>query len=298
MSHIDVIKRLKEGYGTPVSIQIAPTSRCNLSCSFCSNINRTKHEDIDFEKLVDLIVRLRECGLKTVEYTGGGDPTLYEGINELMTFCTLLGIKQGMITNGVVIREKIDQQRLDRLTWLRISMNCLDYINDVDIPKIKGTLGFSYVWNEKTTLSTIEKLKAYVFKYSPAYVRIVPNCQATDEQQDENNRVLGETIAKLGRPFFYQAKTFQKPDKCYWGYLKPFVNSDGYVFRCSSVVLNYDAGRKFHESYKWCDIETLVSKYKEKIVPFNPVNCNHCVFSAQNNMLDSILNPTGMEDFI
>lgn len=298
LHHYDVIKRLKEGYGTPVSLQISPTSKCNLNCTFCSNTNRNKHESLKLPDIIDVISELQKKGLKAIEISGGGDPTLYGFINELIELCWLANFKIGMITNGLSLKEKVIQENLDRLTWLRISMNCLDYIEDIEIPKIKGTLGFSYVWNEKTTLSTIERLKLYVFRHNPEYVRIVPNCQATDEEQEENNRVLGETVPKLGNPFFYQAKTFKKPNKCYWNYLKPFILHDSWCYACSSVVLNYDAERRFHEKYRWVKMEDLPKVYEKKMESFPTLNCNHCVFSAQNEIIEDILKPSGMEDFL
>ena len=44
--HPDVVKKLQvDRIASPISLQVAPTSRCNLKCVFCSNANRSKHED-------------------------------------------------------------------------------------------------------------------------------------------------------------------------------------------------------------------------------------------------------------
>jgi len=299
LHHPEVIQRLINFQeATPISIQIAPTSKCNLNCVFCSNVNRDKHEALDLEALLGCIHQLRGRGAKTVEWTGGGDPTQYGPINEAIRYCNSQGLQQGMITNGVELKKSLSMENLDSLTWLRISMNCLDYVKDIDIPEIPGTLGFSYVMNEKTTDNILAHLREYVEKYKPAYVRIVPNCQASDEEQKENNEVLGKTVAEWGKPYFYQPKVFQKPDQCYWGYFKPFILHDGWAYACSSVVLNADADRSFHEKYRWVKMEELPALYDEDIKSFPTENCNHCVFSAQNAMIGNILNPSGMEDFI
>ena len=302
--HPEVIEKLQSLQATPVTLQIAPTSRCNLNCVFCSNVNRGTGEDLDVSAVQDLILNIYNYGLKSVEWTGGGDPTMWHSINEMIEWLnnwshlSYLEIKQGMITNGVAVTEKISQKNLDMLTWLRISMNCLDYVPTINIPEIKGTLGFSYVVNDKTTEDVWERLDKYVCLYRPSYVRIVPNCQATDEQQVENNRMLGEMVEKKGKPYFYQAKVFQKPDECYWCYLKPFLLHDGWVYPCSSVVLNYDAERKFHEKYRWEKMEDLPLIYAKKVRPFPTEHCNHCVFFNQNELIRSIIHPSGMEDFI
>lgn len=295
--HPLAISLLQHNLATPISVEVAPTSRCQLKCSFCSNVNRSFHEDLGFDKLTTCLNGLKEIGLKTIAYTGGGDPTLYRHINECMELSKELQLQQGMITNGLGF-DKIN--KLSYLTWIRISMNCLDYVDNIKIPKLskKTTLGFSYVINDKTTDDTYKRINEYVKEYKPSYVRIVPNCQTTIEEQEINNKVYMEMVEKFGEPYFYQAKVFEKPRLCYWGYMKPFILHDGYVYRCSSVVLNDDAERSFHSKYRWCKIENLPNMYTEEIIPFNPKSCDKCVFTKQNNLIDELINSNDMVDFI
>jgi len=299
LRHPEVIDKFKtHGIATPISISIAPTSRCNLKCVFCSNVNRNYNEYLEFDDVYCLINNLIPKGLKTVEITGGGEPTLYPWINDVIEYIAKCGLKQGLITNGILLKERITQENLDRLSWVRISMNCLDYMSSIDIPDIKGTLGFSYVINEKTESLRLQGLYNHVKKYNPKYVRIVPNCQSTAEEQEGNNREYGDMVERWGHPYFYQAKHFSSPERCWWGFFKPFVLHDGWTYPCSSVVLNDDADRKFHEKYRWVKIDKLHMAYESHAIPFNPKSCNSCVFANQNNIIDSLANPNEMEDFI
>lgn len=296
--HPIVVNKIKsEQKGTPVSIAIGPTSRCNLNCSFCSNANRTTHEDLDVRDLKHLLKELRVLGLKTVEWTGGGDPTLYQHINFMLAFSEVIGLEQGFISNGILLREKIEETNLNKLKWLRISMNSLDYVNEVDVPDIRGTLGFSYVMNINTTPEVLSKLDYHVGKYEPQYVRIVTNCLASDEEQKHNNWKYGKMVEDWGPPYFYQPKTFERSEECYWNYFKPFLLHDGYVYPCSSVVLNSDANGKFHEKYRWVEMAELPNVYKHRMKPFPTINCDKCVFASQNKLVNMILNPE-MENFI
>jgi len=284
---------------SPITLQVAPTSRCSLNCSFCSNRNRQKHEDLDVLDLYVVVHELKNKGLKAIEWTGGGDPTLYKEINECIRFSERLHLDQGLITNGILLNENIEKKSLDFLKWVRISMNCLDYVDSISIPYLNSaTLGFSYVMNDNTNSDVLERLNDHVLHYRPAYVRIVPNCQATDKEQEENNRKYKELVRSWGNPYFYQEKVFEQPKECFWGYFKPFLLHDGYVYPCSSVVLNLGSEERFHEKYRWCRMKELVKKYDEEISPFATTNCNHCVFTKQNNMVTQLLTPTGMENFI
>jgi MoaA/NifB/PqqE/SkfB family radical SAM enzyme len=298
LQHPGVISRiLAQRMAMPISIQIAPTSRCQLNCVFCSNANREKHEDLNPRLIVNTLLTLNRLGLKAVEWTGGGDPTMYEHISSVIAAADLLDLDQGFITNGVSLKT-LSQKTLSRLKWIRISMNSLDYVPDIEIPKFHGALGFSYVMNEHTTQEVLARIDKYVKKYSPKYVRIVPNCQATELEQEENNENLSRTVSEWGKPYFYQAKTFSRPARCWWGYLKPFLLHDGYVYPCSSVVLNENSGKTFHKTYRWIAAKEISLLYSKNMFPFPTENCSHCVFRAQNDMVDSLLTNTGMENFI
>lgn len=298
LHHPSAVTLIQQGLGTPLSVQISPTSKCNLNCVFCSNINRHKDELLELTKIKTLLKELLCFGLRAVEWTGGGDPTLYPEINEAIDFTDDLGLQQGFITNGLALKY-LQKTSLEKLKWIRISMNCLDYVDSIWIPDLpKTTIGFSYVINEKTSNELWERLHILAKKYNPAYVRIVPNCQSTWEQQIHNNSIYADMVSKWGDPYFYQIKEFGKSDKCWWGYFKPFVNHDNFVYRCSSVVLNKDAERTFHEKYRWCSIEELPEKYKVSMEPFDTNQCNQCVFKPQNDIINSLINPNGMENFI
>lgn len=296
--HPDVVSKILElGIATPISLQIAPTSKCNLKCVFCSNAHRTSHEHLCFDNLLTLLREMTKLGLKTVEWTGGGEPTLYPEFVHAVGIATTLGLKQGLITNGITLKD-YDIAFLNQFTWIRISMNSLDYVDEIIIPEgYQGTLGFSYVWNEKSDIEAKRKLFYHVLKYSPKYVRVVPNCQATYEEQEKNNSMLSKMIETWKEPFFYQAKHFSEPERCYWGYLKPFVLHNGWVYPCSSVVLNDDADKSFHAKYQWVRMEDLPFIYKNKMKG-RKWGCSHCVFRQQNDMVSSLLNPHGQEDFI
>ena len=296
--HPHALTMWKMGYGTPISLQAGPTSRCNLNCVFCSNANREKHEDLDIRDIGLLLYQLRGIGLRTVEWTGGGDPTMYEHINEAISLASHLRLEQGMITNGILLTKNMRWDSLKSLKWLRVSMNSLDYVDSVTIPLFHGTLGFSYCWNEKTDEEVLGRIADHVRIYNPKYVRIVPDCQATYEEQEENNAKLSLVVRKMGHPYFYQAKHFSRPENCWWCYWKPFLLHDGWVYPCSSVVLNTTSERTFHKNFRWVKMDSLVEHYKRKVSPFDPINCDHCVFRPQNDLCSELRNPNEMCNFV
>jgi len=259
-------------------------------------------EDLSFEEVTRLLIGLRSIGAKTVEFTGGGDPTMYHAINESIKFSKELGYEIGMISNGVAIHSHITDESLSYLKWLRVSSNALDFVDSLDL-NIKdrgftGTFGFSFVWDKTPNSNTIKKLFDHVEKYDPKYVRVVTNCLATNEEQIENNAKISKVVEGWGKPFFYQPKNFIKHNRCWWCYVKPFILHDGWVYPCSSVVLNSGSEGKFNSQFRWVRIEDLINKYNEDLTPFPTNNCDHCVFYSNNRIMDSVVTYNEMENFV
>jgi MoaA/NifB/PqqE/SkfB family radical SAM enzyme len=294
LRHLDALKGFQDtGMIRPISLQIAPTSRCNLNCSFCSNANRDKHEDLNLSEIMGF---MKQSGAKTVEWTGGGDPTQYENMNRAILFAAHLKLKQGMITNGIDLVKNINHH-IEYLDWIRISLNALEYVDDIDIPKFSGVLGFSYVMNKNTTVAILEKVRQFVKKHPPKYVRVVPDCQTTSEELQERNKCLSFMVESWGSPYFYQAKTFTQPKRCWWGHFKPFLLHDGFVYPCSSVVLNDTAGRSFHEKFRWMEMCEFIKTRNLSAEPFDCKDCTSCVFGEQNALIEAVIDPS-MENFI
>ena len=298
--HGDVLSAWNNGIPKPTSLQIALTEKCTLSCAFCSVVNREKTQEIPYADLMNATLAFMKLGIKTVEITGGGDPLLYPHLNAYLSFLLKCGIKIGIITNGIG-NKKIDAKLLEQLSWIRISSNVLDYRDEIEIPKnFKGTLGFSYCWTEGlSTEEQLRKIKDIALKNNVQYIRMVPNCLSTNEELQAQHDFLEPLVEKLGEPFFYQHKEFGTPNNCYWGYMKPFLYCDGYIYFCSSSVLNEEADKQFNPTYRWYHWKDITKIYSSPIKSsIDTKKCTHCVFVEQNELLDYALNPQKHEEFI
>jgi len=284
LKHPDRLEEIKKGILRPITVQLAPTDRCNLKCEFCSVANRAGDE-LSIDDVRNVLKKFRELGALGVEITGGGDPSVYPYINELIDYAYQLGYDIGMITNGIVVKKTIKQENLDKLQWLRISLNSLDYVKDIDVPKIKGTLGFSYVWNEKTDTNMLERLSKYAERYGATFVRVVPNCLNVKEIElyQEKIRPLIKKYPKL----FFQQKEYKVPQLCWFGYLKPFVTPSGDISRCSANPL---LERKFNNKFIMGNIRDIQGMY-DKIEPFKTQYCEEgkCFFKEQNDFIANLL---------
>jgi len=294
LKHPDRLAEIKLGVWKPITLELAPTNKCNLDCVFCSVKNRDKTQKLQYNELIPVLEDFKFLGLKSIELTGGGDPTLYPKINQLIEWIsTNTTWSIGLITNGIAL-SNIRNKNLDKLEWLRVSLNSLDYVNSVQIPQIKGTLGFSYVWNDYTDPKTaLATLAAYKEKYNADYVRIVPDCLSTTSQEFFKQKIAPK-ITQDG--FFAQSKPYSIPEKCWWGYLKPFLNADGFIYRCSACAL---LERKFPIRFRMGHMSEIKDIWTN-VAPFNTSGCEEgkCFFASQNQLIQTVLEESQHDSFI
>jgi hypothetical protein len=235
--------------------------------------------------------------------------------------------------NGRRSWRTVKPETLDKLTWIRISMSGLDHkereVFVPDIDQTKTTLGFSYVYHDiyhepleenhgkvsslediKTPISNEtkieygkdrlpwikDKIAKYVEKYSPRYVRLLPNCLEISKIKDRCDEL--RTISNEINPniVFVQYKPPESPNVCYLGYVHPVLNSDGYVYPCDSCVLNAAADHKFAEPWRicrWDEIATIYNNPVRSLIGDPKKQCPGCVFTKSNLLLEKVRN--GME---
>ena len=288
------------GKPKPNSLQVALTEECTLRCSFCSVANREKKFVFEYNDLISATQKFIDLGIKTVEATGGGDPLCYDRLCDYIDFCYSNNLQIGLITNGIFINKVLTTDQRNKLTWIRISANTLDYRSHLDLPTdYTGTLGFSYCYHSESTVERLKHIREVAIDNNVEYVRLVPNCIATLEEQNENNKKLLALATELGPPIFYQTKTFKTPANCYWGYMKPFLYPDNFVYACSSSPLNEDANKQFNPIYRWFHWTDTDKIYNSPITScIDTSHCSHCVFSGQNELLEYALNEQTHDKFI
>lgn len=278
----------------PMNVQISPTNKCNVNCDFCSVANRDKNMELCLENIREFLVKimLKESVL-AVELTGGGEPTLHPNIEQLIIELTMANISVGLITNGLTL-DNISEDIIERLRWIRISING---ILDTGISYIKKLtsgpdIGLSYVLSDRDEDSFDDLINVgKIAKKSKAkYIRVVPNCLDPYYKMDANL----ETYIQ-GKPLmFYHPKIPKRPKRCYIGFLKPFLNTDGYVYPCNSISLSPVANRNFPKKYSMCHMDDigdwLESDIGEGCINTNNEVCDSCRFYDQNEFLNNLLN--------
>lgn len=124
LSHPEAINAFLDGnwQAPPVGVEISPTNDCNARCPWCFYVSgeykqRHSKEELPDELMSALLVDLSDMGVKSITWTGGGDPSVYSLIDEAIFEATALGLRQGIFTNAykpLKCPEKLD--------WIRVTV--------------------------------------------------------------------------------------------------------------------------------------------------------------------------------
>lgn len=95
----------------PYKLQLNPTNRCNLACEFCW---LRDFEEIDYEQEVaasrtlELVTEAAELGVKELEITGGGEPSMRPDLlRKLILKTKREGLNGSLITNGTRLNKNL-----------------------------------------------------------------------------------------------------------------------------------------------------------------------------------------------
>jgi hypothetical protein len=135
-----------------------------------------------------------------------------------------------------------------------------------------------------------ERIKHYVEKHKPRYVRLLANC-LQPERIPERHAVLQEMAARINPEIvFSQNKPPRQPKKCFKVLTRPCLNANNDVFACDSVVLNKSAGHKFGSVWRLCsggEIGDLLDNPSKYNMPDGI--CPGCVFADQVDLINDIV---------
>jgi MoaA/NifB/PqqE/SkfB family radical SAM enzyme len=289
LEHIDRFPEIKKGKIRPITIHLAPTDSCNLECEWCSTAKRGKNV-LKFNEVKGIIDTYVDLGIKSLEITGGGDPTVYPYLADTIHYAKdEKNIDVGMITNGLLL-DRVEETALKKLTWLRISLSGLEFNQDsdyfnLDVERFPEFVGTSFVFTTKTLqnsfLSRVNKVADYL---KAKYIRVVPNCYNVNDIQ-WTKQIAPKLIEQFPK-MMLQVKDNTTPPKCYWKYIKPFVNADGYVYQCStnSLFKGY-----FSEDWRVCHWTEVKEIYEKQIFSFDTSKCPYCFFTNQNQLIQDLM---------
>lgn len=134
---LDLIKKMRSGEPFfPKTIRVDLNTICNHDCNFClyqssndglrgigMNQDMPPKTQIPKDRLIELIGEFKECGVESLVFLGGGEPTIYPALEEVIQKTDNLGLEYGMITNGSRLDRMIPFKDSSNFKWYRASLD-------------------------------------------------------------------------------------------------------------------------------------------------------------------------------
>lgn len=282
--HVDRLAEIRATGNTsaPVNVEIDLSNRCQLGCTWCHFAhthtkgplaNKVK-KPADMQDCGDLMTfdyaclilhQLAEAGVKSVTWSGGGEPTLHPLFKEIVTYAAKLGLEQGIYTNGANLSDEKVQALKHLFTFVYVSLDeCrwdsykdskgVDRFDDVclNISKLviatgPATVGVGFLLHPGN-VSDIGHMVALGRRLGVSYVQFRP---IVNYEQDAPSLLIEDTTwingainslrAYAGDPFIqadisrfemYRDWRGHGYPVCHWSALQTVITPNGHVWRC------------------------------------------------------------------
>lgn len=297
-----LVDDLNDGYIPPIHVQLIPTNKCNLNCSFCSCKKRNKTEELTLEQIERLCRDLKKMGCEAATITGGGEPLMHKDIKQILNIIYDHGIKIGLVSNGLMLN-KLTSKDFDKITWCRVS--CADErafnkdsIEDAVEMGNNVDWAFSYVVGQKFNPENLNKYIDFANKHDFTHVRVVSDLLdlSNVSGMDEIKRAV---IVDDSRVIYQGRKSFDPGQKgCRISLLKPVIGADGFIYPCCGVQYAHQSEDLDNpESMRMGRIEDIVDIYKKQKF-FNGLQCYRCYYKNYNDILGQMVGKMEHLEFV
>jgi cyclic pyranopterin phosphate synthase len=114
----------------PKECNIDPYAECQLDCKFCIVQRYIKNNRAEVgemrklptEYLLTLVDFLKDFGVKAGCFSGGGEPTLHDGLARVLNRCTEIGLESSLVTNMADIKVEV-MDALMQSRWVAMSVD-------------------------------------------------------------------------------------------------------------------------------------------------------------------------------
>lgn len=284
-AHMDTLAAIQRGERpAPVNVEIDLSNRCSLGCQWChfaythtrgplaGKANKPAGaidggDLMDTHLAFDILKGLHEAGVKSVTWTGGGEPTLHPRFDYIAKYAAKWGLEQGIYTHGGHINAERAALIKEHFTWAFISLDeCTPdtYKASKGVDRFeaatggirrlveaegKATIGVGFLLH-KGNFNQVREMVKLGRDLGVDYVQFRPTIhyrQDAPSELAENTEWISWAVGWLQEyahdPFVIadveRFRQYQRWDghgypTCYWSALQTVITPNGKVWRCAN----------------------------------------------------------------
>ena len=154
----------------PITIKIDLTNVCNHDCPGCIDYELIHNDNnsLNLNLFEGLLDSLKSCGVKGINYTGGGEPTTHKNFDKIIELTHKKGFSIGLICNGSMFHKWNMRMLLPMFTWIRISLDA--YSTETHKKTHGKTANFERTVKNLKLLSTLKRMYNYKTTIGAGYI--------------------------------------------------------------------------------------------------------------------------------
>lgn len=337
--HLDRIEVLRAGrVPAPVHVQMILSDLCNQDCSFCAyrmseglsselfvtSETRNPNRRIPTEKALEIVEDCKALGVRAMQFTGGGEPTVHPDHLAVFSAAQSAGMKIALVTNGV--RLDATHEAVKAMTWVRVSIDAGTEETYSRVRRVSD-VHWRKAWRTIETLAINCKGTVGVgFVVTPDNHTEIAEAAALAKAHGARNIRIGAVFSEMGRSFYsdevierildeikraetYRDDTFDVIDLfgrrigdldggapteplCGYQYMTTYIGGDLGVYRCCNTA--------YTRAGKVADLKTTRFRdlFGGPIPEFDARSCRYCQFRGQNHVLASLVKEPSHADFV
>ena len=282
----EAVKEFCDGHFFPVHIEVHPTNRCNLKCSYCMYRNLRRDLELSHEEISSVLRFAKSAGCRAVTFSGG-EPLLHPEIRSILKMANKHGLFVEIVTNGHRLREleEDDFRNIDAVTvgigdgrmieklpgYWRILERAIN-ISDTTLWR------FNYVVTDSIDYEMVDMVLSFVEDNRVEEIVFVQDVNSNEDCIIRLRRYLKRNNNLHDWMVFSEKRKYV--GTCYSSAVSPVLAADGYWYPCGVSVTspsNRMSDKRLAEGLKDLVLRTPVRK-----------RCNSCYKSEINCAVDSI----------
>lgn len=263
----------------PINLEISPTNYCNVECPWCfCKTDKKDIRNINKDILKVFLSDLKDLGLKSISWTGGGEPSIYPNLAEVSYHCWKLGLEQGIFTNAIS-RISYDPSMF---SWIRVSKTNKDWPeNNIKIlregVKVLG-LCVNYTGDKNQVYEALE----IGHKIDVNYVQIRPALESKGLKVNIEIPDIEDPLLIITRYKFEEAKIDRDYTSCEGFHFVPFLWEDGNLDACA-----------YHKGNSEFNIGNIYENNALELIKMMPKSFNTiptCQICCKNHEINKLIN--------
>lgn len=145
----------------PIYMEVSPSGSCNHRCTYCAlDFMEYQPKFLETNILKKRLTEMGKLGVKSIMYAGEGEPFLHKDIIDITNHTKKSGIDVAFTTNGVLLSHKIVDNCLDKISWIKVSINAANKdtyaqihgTNPKDLEKVISNMSYAAKIRNKNKL--------------------------------------------------------------------------------------------------------------------------------------------------